>query len=147
MIYANIGGIRDSVNENLALEFYRNQNKDIGILTEIYTNHDQIHHILNQVGARRWKILQNYFQSTYFKNRICKIKKYLNYILMIINQNILAILKTFLNLQKSFIKNFAPRRILPKLHLLNFLANFLTERKCLMNHLKFVRQKYIQMRP
>ena len=53
MIYANIGGIRDSVNEYLALEFDRNQNKDISILTEIYTNHDQIHHILNQVGARR----------------------------------------------------------------------------------------------
>ena len=30
--------------------------------------------------------------SKYLKDRICKIKQYLNYILMIINQNILAIL-------------------------------------------------------
>ena len=39
--------------------------------------------------------------SKYLKDRICKIKQYLNYILMIINQNILAILRTFLNLQKK----------------------------------------------
>ena len=39
--------------------------------------------------------------SKYLKDRICKIKQYLNYILTIINQNILAILKTFLNLQKK----------------------------------------------
>ena len=37
--------------------------------------------------------------SKYLKDRICKIKQYLNYILMIINQNILANLRTFLNLQ------------------------------------------------
>ena len=36
------------------------------------------------------------------KDRIWKIKQYSNYILMIINQNILAILKTFLNLQKNY---------------------------------------------
>ena len=39
--------------------------------------------------------------SKYLKDRICKIKQYLNYILMIKNQNILAMLKTFLNLQKN----------------------------------------------
>ena len=39
--------------------------------------------------------------SKYLKDRICKIKQYLNYILMIINQNILAILRSFLNLQKK----------------------------------------------
>ena len=39
--------------------------------------------------------------SKYLKDRTCKIKQYLNYILMIINQNILAILRTFLNLQKK----------------------------------------------
>ena len=33
--------------------------------------------------------------SKYLKDRICKIKQYLNYILMIINQNILAILRIF----------------------------------------------------
>ena len=37
----------------------------------------------------------------YSEGRICKIKQYLDYILMIINQNIPAILRTFLNLQKE----------------------------------------------
>ena len=40
--------------------------------------------------------------SKYLKDRIWKIKQYLNYILMIINQNILEILWTFLNLQKKY---------------------------------------------
>ena len=45
------------------------------------------------------------FSSQYLKDRICRIKQYLNYVLMIINQNILGILRTFLNLQKSLGKN------------------------------------------
>ena len=47
---------------------------------------------------------------------------------------------------KSFMKSFAQRRHLPKLLLLNFLANFLTERKYLKNNLTFVKRKYLQMR-
>ena len=39
--------------------------------------------------------------SKYLKYKICKTKQSLNYILMIINQNILAFLRTFLNLQKN----------------------------------------------
>ena len=42
--------------------------------------------------------------SNYLKDRIYKIKQYLNYIMMITNQNILAILRTFLNLQKDIMK-------------------------------------------
>ena len=41
--------------------------------------------------------------SKYLKDRICKIKHYLNY--KPINQSILAILRTFLNLQKNY-ENF-----------------------------------------
>ena len=37
----------------------------------------------------------------YLREGICKIKQYLNYIMMIINQNILATLLTFSNLQKN----------------------------------------------
>ena len=48
---------------------------------------------------------------------------------MIINQNILANLRTFPNLRKKFMKNFTPWRQLPKLLLLSFLAKFLIERK------------------
>ena len=47
--------------------------------------------------------------SKYSKDRICKIKQYSN-IMMIINRYILAILRTFLNLQKKFIKNSTPKK-------------------------------------
>ena len=43
--------------------------------------------------------------SKYLKDRICKIKQHLNYTLMIINENILAILRTYLNLAKKLWKN------------------------------------------
>ena len=42
--------------------------------------------------------------SKYLKDRIWKIKQYLNYILMIINQNILAILRTFFKSAQKIIK-------------------------------------------
>ena len=48
------------------------------------------------------------FSSKYLRRRICKIKQYLNYALMIINQNTLAILSIFLNLAKIFMKNSTP---------------------------------------
>ena len=60
---------------------------------------------------------------------------------MIINENIAATVRVFLSLQKNFLKNFTPRRKVPKLLLLNFLAKFLKERKHLMNNLTLVRQK------
>ena len=41
---------------------------------------------------------------------------------MIRNKKTLAILRTFLNLVKNFIKNFAATRQVPKVILLNFLA-------------------------
>ena len=41
---------------------------------------------------------------TNLKDKIFKIKQYLNYILMIINKNIVAILRIFFNLQKYFMK-------------------------------------------
>ena len=45
---------------------------------------------------------------------------------MIINQNILAILRAFLNLQKKLMKNSTPNK-LPQPLLLNALAKFLAE--------------------
>ena len=52
-----------------------------------------------------WKLLP----SKYLKDSICKIKQYLNYILTIINRNILAILRTFLNLKKTYQKLYTKR--------------------------------------
>ena len=40
----------------------------------------------------------------YLKDRICTIKQHLNYVMMVINQKILAILRTFLNWQKKLWK-------------------------------------------
>ena len=67
-----------------------------------------------------------------------------NYTLMMINQNILAIIRAFLNMQKKFMKNSTPSQ-LPQPVLLNFLAKFLTDRKYLTNTLIVVRQKYLQI--
>ena len=46
-MYDHIRGIRDLLKQDLALEFSRNQNKNISILTEPHINHDQIHNISN----------------------------------------------------------------------------------------------------
>ena len=55
--------------------------------------------------GRSWRAKNSpKLSSKYLKERIRKIKQYLNYILMIINQN-LAVLRTFLNLQKKLWKN------------------------------------------
>ena len=52
MIYDNLGGIRDPLKQNLALQFCRNRNKDVSILTETHIIFDQIHHIRNSwLGA------------------------------------------------------------------------------------------------
>ena len=45
MIYDHVGGIRDPLKQDLALEFCRNQNKVISIFTKTHINHGQIHHI------------------------------------------------------------------------------------------------------
>ena len=47
MIYDHVGGIRYPLKQNLALEFCRNQNKVISILSETHINHNQIHHVKN----------------------------------------------------------------------------------------------------
>ena len=47
MIYDHIHGIKDPLKQDLALEFCRNQNKVISILSEAHINHDQIHYIRN----------------------------------------------------------------------------------------------------
>ena len=60
---------------------------------------------------------------------------------MITNNNILAILRTFSNLQKNVMEHFTPRRQVPKLLLLIFLAKFLTKKT--MNNITLVMRKYL----
>ena len=47
MLYANVGGIRDSEKQEIAIEFCKSQNKDICILAETHIGHEQIHQIQN----------------------------------------------------------------------------------------------------
>ena len=75
--------------ENLQDELYQLENKQAKVAKP-------------RANIRNWRAKNApKLSSKYLKDRICKIKQYLNYILMIINQNILAILRTFLNLQKK----------------------------------------------
>ena len=59
-----------------------------------------------RANIRSWRAKNAPKLSSQYLKDICKIKQYLNYILMIINQNILAILKTFLKLQEKNYKKF-----------------------------------------
>ena len=43
MLYANVGGIRGPVKQEIALEFCKSQNKDICILAETHIDNKQIH--------------------------------------------------------------------------------------------------------
>ena len=47
MLYASVGGIRDPMKQEITLEYCRNQNKDICILSETHINHEQFLQIRN----------------------------------------------------------------------------------------------------
>ena len=118
--------------ENLQDELYQLENK-------------QVKGAKRRANIRRWTAKNvPKLSSKYLKDRICKIKQYLNNKYLIINQNILAILRAFLNLKKKkkTVENSTPRK-LPQLLLLNLFGKFLTERKYLMNTSIFVRLKYL----
>ena len=80
--------------ENLQDELYQLENK-------------QVKGAKRRANIRRWTAKNvPKLSSKYLKDRICKIKQYLNNKYLIINQNILAILRAFLNLQKKKKKNY-----------------------------------------
>ena len=47
MIYDHAGDVRDPLKQDLTLDFCRNLNRVISILTETHNNHDQMRHIRN----------------------------------------------------------------------------------------------------
>ena len=99
-----------------------------------------------RANIRNWRAKNSLkFSSKYLKDRIYKIKQYLNYILMIINENILAMRRAYLNLQKRIMKNSTPSELAEPL-LLNLFGKFLTETKYLMNTLIFVSLKHLYMK-
>ena len=63
MIYANVGRMKDPLKQNLALEFSRNQNKRISILTESHINRDQRHHIRNNWWAPSFSLLESHTEG------------------------------------------------------------------------------------
>ena len=65
MLYANVGGIRDPVKQEIILEFCRNQNKDICISSETHINHEQIHQITNNCQDPFFSLLEIPFQKVY----------------------------------------------------------------------------------
>ena len=97
------------------------------MIENLQNEHKQAKGAKPYVNIRSWRTKNSTKHSSkYLKNKIWKIKQYLNYILMIINQNILAILRTFLNLQKT-LWNSTPSE-LPQLLLLNLLAKFISNK-------------------
>ena len=96
-------------------------------------------------AGMRWELECGKCSKTFFKLLVMQNlqNQYLNYVLMIINENILAILsKGIVKSAKKIMKNFTLRRQLSQPLLLNFLANVLTESKYLLNNLIFVRREY-----
>ena len=79
--------------------------------------------------------------SKYLMERICKIKQYLDYINWLYKSKYSFSPKDILKSEKKG-RNSTPRRQLPKLELLNFLAKFPTERKYLMKTLTFAWRKH-----
>ena len=75
MIYDNVGGIRDHMKLDLALEFCRNKNKGISILTETHIKHGQIHHIRNSWLGPIFSLLETVTQKDYLSCFIRVLKK------------------------------------------------------------------------
>ena len=72
MINVNVGSIRDPLKQDLALDFYRKQNKYISILTETHIKHDQILHIRN-----------NWLGPIFLSPRSSHTKRLLSFILVL----------------------------------------------------------------
>ena len=87
--------------------------------------------ILTLDRSWRAKNTPNIF-SKYLKYRICTIKQSLNYILRIINQNILAILRTFLDPQKNYRKLYTKQTYTAATT--EFLSNIFNRKKISNEH-------------
>ena len=119
-----------------------NPNQKLNQLSKIYKMN-----FTNQKTNKQKVLPKTSRSNTFFK--VLERKNMQNqtrseFILMIINQNILASLLAFSNLKKYSMKNFTPKKKLSKLPLLNLLTKFLVERTYLMNNFTFVRLKFFR---
>ena len=60
MIHVNVVHIKDPSKQDLSLEFCKNKNKSISILTESHINLDQIQHIKRHWLAPSFSLLENH---------------------------------------------------------------------------------------
>ena len=67
--------------------------------------------------------------SEYLKEGMCKLKQYMNYIMMIINQNILTNLLIFSNLQKCFYKKLYTKETTSKTSTTEFISKISNRKK------------------
>ena len=78
MPYANVGGIRDPVKQEITLEFWRNENKDICILSKTHINHEQIHQIKNNwlgpIFFLSWSYLSKVYLACFIKDLLMLLR-------------------------------------------------------------------------
>ena len=84
--------------------------------------------VLRSNGSLRVKNALKLF-SKYLKEGICKIKQYLKHMLMIINQNILATLLTFSNMQKNFYEKLYTKETTSKTASTKFISKIPNRKK------------------
>ena len=95
--------------------------------------------MLKSDGSSKVKNAQNFF-SKYLKDIICKIKEILNYILMIISQNILAILTTLLNLKKVY-ETLYTKETISKAATTKFISKIFNRKKISTEHFNLFEAK------
>ena len=83
----------------------------------------------------------------YLREGICKIKQYLNYILMIINQNILATLLTFSNLQKNLYEKLYTKQTTSKTATTEFISKIPNRKEISNEQFHLCEAKILYMRP
>ena len=87
------------------------------------------------------------FFSKYLEEGMCKIKQYLKYILMIINQNILATLLTFSNLQKNLYEKLYTKQATSKTATTEFISKIPNTKEISNEQFCLCEAKILYMRP
>ena len=98
----------------------------------------------------KWELKGEKCSKIFFKvleRRICKIKQYLKYILMIINQNILATLLTYSNLPKNFYEKLYTKQTTSKTATTEFISKNTNRKEVSNEQFHLCEAKILYMRP
>ena len=133
----------------------KNSNQKLSQLSKIYkinfinqkTNKQKVlNFVLKSDESLRVKNAPKPFLK-YLRERISKIKQYLNYIEMIINQNILATLLTFSNLQKNFYEKLYTKQTTSKTATTEFISKIPNRKEISNEQFHLWEAKILYMRP